>query len=666
MFDLEKGHQRALNGTQVGVLGEHGLVPKGSLEQAPEDGGSKIGEANGQESELECTQEDSSCSILTETASVCFKENIKLLTGLVIGVPLVICSLALERNGREMLLTVLTLVGAAFCLPLVSVFFVWAFSHVLQGILGYTKKRGHLAGLVSRLLYFLQGTSSALAVVVWGALEIVVFMLLIPASQRDDPQSTLGNFCDISAKLCTLVVLFFSGKVIVTCLRMWFSQHFNVRSFTSRFEDTLFNEQLLCSLYYGRSTPHLFQYLDREFQERIGNVSDTGQAAHDPLLWQQVAHYVNTHQIDGTGLPHCGMHAASTYSDRPTRKAKAASKVLFPWLLRVCDMTARACDEEGKIKSKRSKILCQTKFIHSPHEHSRKPKVKQIDKERFVELLKELNPIVDSTRAWKALAGSNAFTAIDKKQFEKSLIALFRDRRDLSISVQDSNAAAKGLDGFMMFVVVVICIIFVLGVFDLDFFKVWATMSSFLCALTFIFSGTVSSTFSNVFFLFVVHPYDVGDFIQIGDRKERYKVVRIFLTTTTLLRTDGTYVKLENSVIRNMGQLHNYSTSERHLTTQTVEVDLACIKPEFITNLKAAIHNFIEKQPAVFSGYYTVNVSEITRSFKCNLHVAIELCQANDDLQRTSTINTELIVQLAEILATNSATNEGKPVQFLN
>ena len=50
----------------------------------------------------------------------------------------------------------------------------------------------------------------------------------------------------------------------------------------------------------------------------------------------------------------------------------------------------------------------------------------------------------------------------------------------------------------------------------MDLSKVWISFSSIIVASSFIFSKAISDVFLSVIFLFVVHPYDVGDGIMIG------------------------------------------------------------------------------------------------------------------------------------------------------
>jgi len=47
--------------------------------------------------------------------------------------------------------------------------------------------------------------------------------------------------------------------------------------------------------------------------------------------------------------------------------------------------------------------------------------------------------------------------------------------------------------------------------------KVWLTVSSVLLGLSFIFGNSIRNIFESVVFLFVVHPFDVGDALLVTD-----------------------------------------------------------------------------------------------------------------------------------------------------
>ena len=51
---------------------------------------------------------------------------------------------------------------------------------------------------------------------------------------------------------------------------------------------------------------------------------------------------------------------------------------------------------------------------------------------------------------------------------------------------------------------------------QVDVNKVWITFSSIILAFSFVFSKSIGDMYAAVIFLFVVHPFDVGDALMIG------------------------------------------------------------------------------------------------------------------------------------------------------
>ena len=54
---------------------------------------------------------------------------------------------------------------------------------------------------------------------------------------------------------------------------------------------------------------------------------------------------------------------------------------------------------------------------------------------------------------------------------------------------------------------------------QVDVTKMWLTFSSMVLAFTFVFGNSIKTIFEAVIYLFVVHPFDVGDGIFIGSNQ---------------------------------------------------------------------------------------------------------------------------------------------------
>lgn len=50
----------------------------------------------------------------------------------------------------------------------------------------------------------------------------------------------------------------------------------------------------------------------------------------------------------------------------------------------------------------------------------------------------------------------------------------------------------------------------------MDIQKVWLLFSSVVLAFAFVFGNSIRQLYEAVIFLFVIHPYDVGDWLLMG------------------------------------------------------------------------------------------------------------------------------------------------------
>ena len=55
---------------------------------------------------------------------------------------------------------------------------------------------------------------------------------------------------------------------------------------------------------------------------------------------------------------------------------------------------------------------------------------------------------------------------------------------------------------------------------NVDVYALWIAFSSSLVALAFVFGDVTKEYFESAVFLFSVHPYDVGDWITMGEEEE--------------------------------------------------------------------------------------------------------------------------------------------------
>lgn len=88
---------------------------------------------------------------------------------------------------------------------------------------------------------------------------------------------------------------------------------------------------------------------------------------------------------------------------------------------------------------------------------------------------------------------------------------MYQERRALALSLSDTKTAVNKLHRILdviLLVLVFIIWLLVLGVATSQFL---VFVSSQLLLIVFVFGNTLKTTFEAIVFLFVMHPFDVGD-----------------------------------------------------------------------------------------------------------------------------------------------------------
>ncbi|KAI0484614.1 Mechanosensitive ion channel-domain-containing protein [Xylariaceae sp. FL0804] len=134
------------------------------------------------------------------------------------------------------------------------------------------------------------------------------------------------------------------------------------------------------------------------------------------------------------------------------------------------------------------------------------------------------------------------------------VIEIGKERKAIGNSMQDIGQALSVFDNVLLFVVLLIVIFVFLAFFQSSFITTLATAGTALLSLSFVFAVTTQEFLGSCIFLFVKHPYDVGDRVDIvGSEKEQLVVERISLLYTIFNRIDKMQtVQVPNIVLNNL------------------------------------------------------------------------------------------------------------------
>jgi small-conductance mechanosensitive channel len=148
-----------------------------------------------------------------------------------------------------------------------------------------------------------------------------------------------------------------------------------------------------------------------------------------------------------------------------------------------------------------------------------------------------------------------------------------RERKAIANSMVDVAQAIRVLDRLLM-VVVFVAIVFVFVAFlNANFTTTLATTGTALLSLSFVFSVTAQEILGSCIFLFVKHPFDIGDRIDIG--ADQYVVEHMSLLFTVFRRISGPKTGQLNqypNIVLNTLALENVSRSKAMTEQITLDV----------------------------------------------------------------------------------------------
>lgn len=94
-----------------------------------------------------------------------------------------------------------------------------------------------------------------------------------------------------------------------------------------------------------------------------------------------------------------------------------------------------------------------------------------------------------------------------------------RSRKAIASSLHDVDQAINVLDNLLLSSVLLVCVFIFIAFLNTSFVTTLATAGTALLSLSFVFAATASEVLGSCIFLFVKHPFDVGDVVVVTSQK---------------------------------------------------------------------------------------------------------------------------------------------------
>ncbi|XP_071715784.1 mechanosensitive ion channel protein 10-like [Rutidosis leptorrhynchoides] len=234
---------------------------------------------------------------------------------------------------------------------------------------------------------------------------------------------------------------------------------------------------------------------------------------------------------------------------------------------------------------------------------------------------------------------------IKKKSFKNWVVNVYKERKFLALSLKDTKTAIEELNklvsGFTIFVLVIVWLL-LMGIATTE---VLLFISSQILLGVFMFGNSAKTAFEAILFVFIMHPFDVGDRCVVDGVQVVVEEVNIL--TTIFLRYDNEKIFYPNSILATKA-ISNFNRSPEMSDSVDFDLDVST-SIEDIVALKAKIKTYIDSKPQLWSPKHSVRVREIedVNKMKMSLYVTHTINFQNFD--EKSDRKSNLVLELKNI-----------------
>ena len=147
---------------------------------------------------------------------------------------------------------------------------------------------------------------------------------------------------------------------------------------------------------------------------------------------------------------------------------------------------------------------------------------------------------------------------ISMEELEAVCVEIGRERKSITASLKDLDSVVSKLDDVLFFVVLVVAVLVLISLISTSAAGVLTSAGSAVLALSWLFAATAQEFLQSCIFVFVKHPFDVGDRVSIYGstgaqlKGDDYFVKEISLLYTEFKKMEGQIVQAPNSYLNTL------------------------------------------------------------------------------------------------------------------
>jgi len=235
---------------------------------------------------------------------------------------------------------------------------------------------------------------------------------------------------------------------------------------------------------------------------------------------------------------------------------------------------------------------------------------------------------------------------ISKFEIKNIIISIYKEKDDIEKSMRDSGLALKKLDIIMKFLSILLIGLIGMAMLTQGYSTVMISLGTVWASTLFAVSGIITTIVENIIFLFISHPFDVGDKIQVGG--DVMYVTEFGLISTVFRRTDGKKLYCPNKKISSQF-IKNVRRSGTIIEDIDLEVSLNTTKEQF-DELKRRILEFLKQHKNDFQLRAEIALKSLHDVGHINLGIMIEHNINFQDTFKYNVRRNELLLMIQSLL----------------
>lgn len=518
---------------------------------------------------------------------------------------------------------VMDLVPWQWCLLVMVVFSGRLCSGWLVSFLVFVIERNFM--LREKVLYFVYGLRKSIQSCIWLALVLLAWTCMFNAQVHENNK--------VVKKVSQLLVAVLIGAIIwlvKIVLVKTLASSFHVRTYFDRMKESVFHHYILDTL----SGPPMEETLWKEHKSIQGSRSL-------PTKWKDAKNAIRSKKY-GTGK--MDVEKLKELSMETSTSIWSLKRLMNYIRSSGLSTISKTVDEFGTAESEITSEWEARTTAKRIFRNVAKRGAKYIEEEDLARFLKR----VEIHAIFPHFEGALETGRITKSSFRNWVVRAYFERKALAHSLNDTKTAVQQLHKMASAIVSVIIFVVFLLLMGLATPKVVAFVITQIVVLGVIFHNTCRTIFDCIIFVFVMHPFDIGDRCKVDGVQMIVEEMNIL--TTVFLRYDMEKIYYPNSALLSK-PISNFYRSPEMWDTIPFTID-ASTPIETINALKKTIQSYIDSKPNHWNSKHSFVVKDIEDLNKMNMFLAVQHTINHQNIGERNIRLTDLILELKQTFET--------------